>query len=46
MSRWYMSESVLPIFSSGSFTASGLTFRSFLYFDFMFLYGVKEWRET
>ena len=37
-----MSESVLPIFSSRSFIVSGLTFRSLIHFEFIFVYGVKK----
>ena len=37
-----MSESVLPMFSSRSFIVSGLTFRSFIYFEFIFVYGVRK----
>ena len=37
-----MSESVLPIFSSRSFIVSGLTFRSLIYFEFIFVYGVRK----
>ena len=37
-----MSESVLPIFSSKSFTVSGLTFRSLIHFVFIFEYGVRK----
>ena len=37
-----MSESVLPIFSSKSFTVSGLTFRSLIHFVFIFVYGVRK----
>ena len=33
---WFMSESVLPIFSSKSFIVSGLTFRSLIHFEFSF----------
>ena len=36
-----MSESVLPLFSSKSFIVSGLTFRSLIYFEFIFVYGVS-----
>ena len=36
-----MSESVLPMFSSRSFVVSGLTFRSLIYFEFIFVYGVS-----
>ena len=35
-----MSESVLPKFSSRSFIVSGLTFRSLIHFQFIFVYGV------
>ena len=34
-----MSESVLPMFSSKSFIVSGLTFRSLIHFEFIFVYG-------
>ena len=37
-----MSESVLPMFSSRSFIVSGHTFRYFLYFEFIFVYGVRK----
>ena len=37
-----MSKSILPIFSSKSFIVSGLTFRSLIYFEFIFVYGIKE----
>ena len=37
-----MSKSVLPMFSSKSFTVSGLTFRSLIRFEFIFVYGVRE----
>ena len=33
-----MSESVLPMFSSRSFVVSGLTFRSLIHFEFIFVY--------
>ena len=32
-----MLESVLPMFSSRSFIVSGLTFRSLIHFEFIFL---------
>ena len=32
---WFMSESVLPMFSSKSFIVSGLTFRSLIQFEFL-----------
>ena len=38
-----MSESVLPMFSSRSFIVSGLMFRSLIYFEFIFVYGVRKW---
>ena len=37
-----MSESVLPMFSSRSFIVSGLTFRSLINFEFIFVYGVRK----
>ena len=38
----FMSKSVLPMFSSKSFTVSGLTFRSLIHFEFVFVYGVRK----
>ena len=38
----YKSKSVLPMFSSMSFIVCNLPFRSFIHFQFMFLYGVRE----
>ena len=37
-----MSESVLPMFSSRSFIVSGLTFRSLIHFQFIFVCGVRK----
>ena len=37
-----MSESVLPMLSSKSFIVSGLTFRSLIHFEFIFVYGVRK----
>ena len=37
-----MSLSVLPMFSSKSFIVSGLTYRSLIHFDFIFLYGIRK----
>ena len=37
-----MSESVLPMFSSRSFIVSGLTFRSLIHLEFIFVYGVRK----
>ena len=38
----YLSKSVLPMFSSKSFTFSGLKYRSLNHFEFIFVYGVRE----
>ena len=38
----FMSESVLPMFSSKSFIASGLISRSLIHFELIFVYGVRE----
>ena len=38
-----MSSSVLPMFSSKSFIVSGLTFRSLIHFEFIFVYGVRKY---
>ena len=35
-------QSVLPMFSSRSFIVSGLTFRSLICFEFIFVYGVRK----
>ena len=37
-----MSSSVLPVFSSKSFIVSGLTFRSLIHFEFVFVCGVRK----
>ena len=37
-----MSVSVLPMFSSKSFIVSGLTFRSLIHFEVIFVYGVRQ----
>ena len=37
-----MSLSVLPMFPSKSFIVSGLTFRSLIHFEFIFVYGVRN----
>ena len=39
---WFMSETVLLMFSSRSFIVSGLTFRSLIHFEFIFVYGVRK----
>jgi len=36
-----MSLSVLLVFSCKSFIVSGLTFRSLIHFEFIFVYGVR-----
>ena len=36
-------QSVLPMFSSESFIVSGLTFRSLIHFEFIFVYGVRKY---
>ena len=36
-----MSLSVLPMFSSKIFIVSGLTFRSLIHFEFVFVYAIK-----
>jgi len=41
-SQRFMSESVLPRFSSRSFIVSGLTFRTLMHFEFIFVYGVRK----
>ena len=37
-----MSESVLPMFSSKSLIVSGLTFRSLIHLEFIFVYGIRK----
>ena len=37
-----MSKSVLPLFSSKSFTVSGLIRRYLIRFEFIFVYGVRK----
>ena len=37
-----MSESVLPMFSCRSFIVSGLTFRSLIHFESIFVYGIRK----
>ena len=38
----FMSESVLPMYSSKGFIVSGLTFRSLIHFEFISVHGVRE----
>ena len=37
----FMSKSVLPMFSSRSFIVSGLTFRSLIHFELIFVYDIR-----
>ena len=37
-----MSKSVLPMFSLKSFRGSGLTFKSLIHFEFIFMYSVRK----
>ena len=37
-----LSSSVLTMFSSKSFIVSGLTLRSLMHFEFIFVYGVRK----
>ena len=37
-----MSKSLQPMFSSRIFMVSGLTFKSLIHFEFIFVYGVRE----
>ena len=37
-----MSKSVLPMFSSRRFRVSGLTFKSLIHFEFIFVYGIRK----
>ena len=39
---WFMSENVLPIFSSRRFIVSSLIFRSLILFEFIFVYGIRQ----
>ena len=39
---WFMSENVLPMFSSRCFMVSCLIFKSLSHFEFIFVYGVRE----
>ena len=38
----FLSKSVMPIFSTKSFVVFGLTFRSLIRFEFIFVYVIKE----
>ena len=39
---WFMAMSILSMFSSKSFTVSGLTFKYLIHFEFLFMYGIKK----
>ena len=38
----YVTDSVLPMFSSRSFIVSGLMFRSLIHFELILVYGVRK----
>ena len=38
-----MSLNVVPILASKSFIVSGLTFSTFIHFEFIFVYGICVW---
>uniref|UniRef100_A0A8P0TSM4 Uncharacterized protein n=1 Tax=Canis lupus familiaris TaxID=9615 RepID=A0A8P0TSM4_CANLF len=40
---WPSSKRVLPVFFSRILMESCLTFRSFIHFEFIFVYGEREW---
>ena len=40
---WLVSKTVLPVFSYKSFLVSGLTLRSSICFEFIFVYDVREY---
>ena len=42
MLLWFMSKSILPMFSFRSFIVFGLLFMSLIHFEFIFVYGVRE----
>ena len=39
---WFISKSVLPMFSSRSFIVCSFTFRSLIHFELVFMYDVRE----
>ena len=39
----FMLKSVLHMVSSRNFIVSGLTFRSLIHFEYIFVYGIREW---
>ena len=40
---WFMSKNVLTMFFSRSFMVSSLIFKSLIHFEFIFVYGVREY---
>jgi len=38
-----MSETSLPLLSASIFMVSGLTFRSLIHFEFIFVHGIRKW---
>ena len=42
MLLWFMSKSVLPMFSSRNFIVLGLMFRSLIHLEFIFVYSLRE----
>ena len=40
---WPRSKRFLPAFSSRTLMASCLAFRSFIHFEFIFVYGIRKW---
>ena len=40
---WFMSKSILPMFSSRSFNVSDFTFGCLIHSELIFVCGVKEW---
>ena len=42
---WFISYSILPMFSSKSFIVSGLMFRPLIHFKFILVCGIREFQE-
>ena len=40
---WFMSKGVVPMFSFRTSVVSAFTFRSLMYFEFIFVYDVRKW---
>ena len=43
MLLWFMLENIWPMFSSKSFIISGLMSRSLIHFEFILVYGFREY---